>query len=224
MDIVTKAQQLLQDAAYFTALSPSDKPNNIMLLLHGYGSNGHDLISLAPMMATSLSDYLFVSPNAVGASPLFPLNAYQWFSLDDQLNYNYAEIDIALKVIEAMIDHLCHIYNCDKSHITIAGFSQGGFMSLMSAFYRIKGLKRAICMGGWFDPNMAGEYVFDAYCPAIMLHGENDDVVKLEWTQQSYEYAQEQGANIALKTFAHLSHSIDERVVNSVIEFIENNQ
>lgn len=39
-------------------------PKYVMILLHGYGSNADDLISLAPDLAEVLPDTIFVSPNA----------------------------------------------------------------------------------------------------------------------------------------------------------------
>ena len=43
---------------------PQDKIIESIVFFHGWGSNGDDLISLAPIMANVLSSTLFVSPNA----------------------------------------------------------------------------------------------------------------------------------------------------------------
>ena len=40
------------------------KPTSLVILLHGYGSNGDDLIGLVPYWRQALPDTLFVSPNA----------------------------------------------------------------------------------------------------------------------------------------------------------------
>ena len=40
------------------------RPKQIVLLLHGYGSNGADLIALAPHWQRGLPDALFLAPNA----------------------------------------------------------------------------------------------------------------------------------------------------------------
>ena len=53
------------------------RPEQIVLLLHGYGSNGVDLISLAPHWQRELPDALFLAPNASQrVSSMAP--AYQW--------------------------------------------------------------------------------------------------------------------------------------------------
>ena len=55
-------------------------PKSLVILLHGYGSNGQDLISLAPEWAGDMPDTLFISPDAP-----FPCEmggfGFQWFSL-----------------------------------------------------------------------------------------------------------------------------------------------
>ncbi|MEM9469530.1 MAG: phospholipase, partial [Pseudomonadota bacterium] len=39
-------------------------PKQIIVLLHGYGSNAQDLIGLAPYWERALPDAIFLSPNA----------------------------------------------------------------------------------------------------------------------------------------------------------------
>jgi phospholipase/carboxylesterase len=56
------------------------KPKQLIVLLHGYGSNGEDLISLAPYWAKTLPDAQFVSPNAPEPVPGYP-GGYQWFPI-----------------------------------------------------------------------------------------------------------------------------------------------
>ena len=54
-------------------------PKQIVLLLHGYGSSGGDMISLAPSWQRSLPDALFLAPHA----PQRTVSGYQWWALSD---------------------------------------------------------------------------------------------------------------------------------------------
>jgi len=56
------------------------KPKQLVALLHGYGSNGEDLIGLAPYWRAALPDTVFISPNAPEPCPGAP-GGYQWWSL-----------------------------------------------------------------------------------------------------------------------------------------------
>lgn len=53
---------------------------SLVILLHGYGSNGDDLISLAPHWAGALPATVFVAPNAPDPCPGAP-GGYQWWTL-----------------------------------------------------------------------------------------------------------------------------------------------
>ena len=56
-------------------------PSSLVIFLHGYGSNGEDLISLAPYWERALPETAFVSPNAPFACEIG--FEYQWFPLSD---------------------------------------------------------------------------------------------------------------------------------------------
>ena len=55
-------------------------PHSLVILLHGYGSNGDDLISLAPYWRDALPHTAFVSPNAPERCPGAP-GGYQWWGI-----------------------------------------------------------------------------------------------------------------------------------------------
>lgn len=55
----------------------SSTPSALVILVHGYGSNGEDVISLAREIQPALPNAAFVAPNA--PSPLGGIGAaYQW--------------------------------------------------------------------------------------------------------------------------------------------------
>ncbi len=57
----------------------------LVLLLHGVGSNGDDLISLAPLFAQALPDAHFIAPNAPYPCDMMPMGmGYQWFDIMTQ--------------------------------------------------------------------------------------------------------------------------------------------
>src|SRR6185295_7577858 len=57
------------------------KARRLVILLHGYGSNGDDLLALAPHWVRQLPDALFLSPNAPFPCEVFP-SGYQWFGFE----------------------------------------------------------------------------------------------------------------------------------------------
>ena len=58
-------------------------PRQLVVLLHGVGADGQDLIGLAPMLAERLPHALFVAPDAPQPCDMAPYRR-QWFSLQDR--------------------------------------------------------------------------------------------------------------------------------------------
>src|SRR5262249_18418787 len=56
------------------------KPNALVVLCHGYGSKGEDLIGLPPLWSRTLPHAQFLPPNAPEPLPGMP-GAYQWWNL-----------------------------------------------------------------------------------------------------------------------------------------------
>ena len=65
-------------------LAPRDgsKPKKLVICLHGYGSNGQDLIGLGQHWARDLPHVQWVSPDAPDAVPGAP-NGFQWFPISN---------------------------------------------------------------------------------------------------------------------------------------------
>jgi phospholipase/carboxylesterase len=61
----------------------SGPPRQLIVLLHGVGADGEDLIALAPVLAERLPNAAFVAPNGPEPCDMAPFG-YQWFSLRDR--------------------------------------------------------------------------------------------------------------------------------------------
>ncbi len=107
------------------------KADALVILLHGYGSNGADLISLAPYWQKALPGAAFVSPNAIEPVPQAP-GGYQWFpisQLDPQLMEQGAR-QAAAQSVDRFIDRELERAGLDESRLALVGFSQGTMMAL----------------------------------------------------------------------------------------------
>src|SRR5258705_13276899 len=64
------------------SLPAGGKPRSMVIFLHGYGSNGADLMGLVPYWRGALPDTVFLAPNAPEPCPGAP-GGYQWWALTD---------------------------------------------------------------------------------------------------------------------------------------------
>ena len=59
---------------------PKARPRELVVLLHGYGADGNDLIGLAPHWQELLPGAAFVAPHAPDRVPGAP-SGFQWFPI-----------------------------------------------------------------------------------------------------------------------------------------------
>ena len=213
----------MTEKLYTHAPASGVAPNSIVVLLHGLGSNGQDLFSLAPYWAKHLPETVFVSPNAPFACDMVPKgypNAYQWFSLQDRAPAKVeAGIKTALPHVESLLDSALKQYSLPASKLALVGFSQGTMMSLYAAPRykdRIAGVLGY--SGALFGAdNIQG----DAHKPPVhIIHGEADDVVPVAAYHDAQAKLNTLGFDVSGHTSPRLTHSIDERGIESGGKFL----
>ena len=153
------------------------KPDALVILLHGYGSNGADLISLAPYWAKALPGAAFVSPNAIEAVPQVP-GGFQWFpisNLDPHLMEHGARA--AAPSIDRFIDRELEKYGLDPSRLALVGFSQGTMMALYVA------LRRPVAAVLGFSGVLVGARALKEQMrskpPVLLIHGDRDPTIPI---------------------------------------------
>src|SRR4051794_33134777 len=106
------------------------KPKKLVVLLHGLGADGTDLIGIAPYWARLVPSAEFVAPNAPFPCDMGPYG-YQWFSLQDRsMESILAGVRAAAPFVEAFIDDLLAARGLAEKDLALVGFSQGTMMSL----------------------------------------------------------------------------------------------
>jgi phospholipase/carboxylesterase len=149
------------------------KPNALVILCHGYGSNGEDLIGLAPYWARALPNAQFVSPNAPEPLPGMP-GAYQWWDLM-RGGDRAAGAARAGDVLNRFIDQELARYQLDDSRCALAGFSQGTMMALHVGLRRQKQLAGIIGFSGTLIAPDALKDEMRSKPPVMLIHGDQDD-------------------------------------------------
>jgi phospholipase/carboxylesterase len=186
-------------------------PQSLVLLLHGVGSNGADLIGLAPHLADALPHTEFVSPDAFEPYDMAPVG-YQWFSLADRsLPVMMREVRRAAPKLQSFIDQLLADRGLDDSKLAILGFSQGTMMSLHVGLRRkrapagLVGFSGALLAG----PELMGEIT--ARPPVLLVHGDADPVVPVQALAMAEAGLTASGVPCETLLCQSLGHGIDEK-------------
>ncbi len=163
------------------------KPDSLVILLHGYGSNGADLISLAPYWAKALPGAAFVSPNGVEPVAQVP-GGYQWFpitNLDPHLMEQGAKR--AAPSIERFIERELEKNSLPPHRMALVGFSQGTMMALHVALRREQPAAAVLGFSGVLVGARTLKEQMRSRPPVLLIHGDQDATIPVAAMFESAE-------------------------------------
>ena len=110
----------------YPELAPKNsKAENLIVFLHGLGSDGNDLISLCPYFEKTLDNIYFISPHGTEEFDMAPFGR-QWFSLKDRSKETISkELENKYSAIEKIICSKQQSLKLTNRETIIIGFSQG---------------------------------------------------------------------------------------------------
>ncbi len=185
-------------------------PKSLVILLHGYGSNGADLISLAPYWRAALPDTLFIAPNAPQPCPGAP-GGYQWWPLTSLApEARAAGVRQPAPVLNAFIDGQLERYGLTEANLALVGFSQGAMMALHVGPRRAQALAGIVGYSGMLADPAAVAAEVRTKPPVLLVHGDADAVVPIIALQEAKRVLGSLGFGVATHISAGLGHGIDE--------------
>jgi phospholipase/carboxylesterase len=199
----------------------SGKVKKIVVLLHGLGANGADLIGLAPIVQPLLPDTLFVSPDAPYPCDMAPVG-YQWFSLMDRAPHKMLEgVRQARAAIDPFLNRLLAEHALTDADLALVGFSQGTMSALYTAFRRARPCAGIVGFSGALIGASTPDDPVTAKPPVCLIHGEEDPVVP--FTAMAHAEAILERVGIPHETHARpqLAHSIDEYGLDICGQFLK---
>jgi phospholipase/carboxylesterase len=159
------------------APASGDEADALVVLLHGYGSNGDDLMTLAPLIQPLLPNAAFVAPNA--PSRIAELaEGYQWWPIRGFSPGELAAGAIAAApAIDAFLtSELARLHLADD-RLLLIGFSQGTMMALHVGPRRERPIAGIIGFSGMLVAPALLAHEVRIRPPILLVHGTADDVV-----------------------------------------------
>ena len=185
-----------------------EAPRRIVVLLHGYGSDGSDLIALGRHWSADMDETLFVAPNAPAPCAINP-GGYEWFPLSgDRIAGRIAGTEQAAPVIRDFLDALWAQTGLGPEHTVLAGFSQGAMMALTVGTAMEKRLKGIIAFSGAFIPAPGFDDGGFARPPVLLVHGDSDQVVDPQLSHDAETELRAAGFEVSLHVSPGTGHGI----------------
>jgi phospholipase/carboxylesterase len=163
----------------------SGKPKQLVVLLHGYGADGNDLIEIGRQWRALLPDAAFVAPHAPEPCGMSPMGR-QWFALTMRdPDERWRGVTKARPVLDAFLDAELAKLGLTESQLALVGFSQGTMMALHVGLRRRRAPAAIL---GYSGVLVGSEHVAEATArdasgappPILLAHGDQDQLIPFD--------------------------------------------
>ncbi|WP_371219069.1 alpha/beta hydrolase [Orientia tsutsugamushi] len=198
--------------------SKESETKQLIVMLHGVGSNGHDLISIAPFMQPHFLAAHFFAPNGIeqydGA-----LYGYQWFSLKQRdPEILRIELERTTPLIIDLINQKQKQLGLTNQDTILIGFSQGAMTSIYLSLSAKIPFKATI---GFSGAMLSPKLITCTATPICLIHGREDTVIPCDISLNSYQILQSYNVKVEHYLIDNLTHSIDMNGINTANNFIK---
>lgn len=190
-------------------------PRQLVVLFHGWGADGSDLIGLAPALAPALPHAAFVAPD--GPFPCEAGFGRQWFSLGDRSPEGdmsdavmTARLAAVAPAIDAFVDAELARAGVGADRLAFVGFSQGTMVALYVGPRRARAPVGIVGYSGHLagGPPLAEEA--RARPEILLVHGELDEILPAAATRHAEGILRRLGFKASAVFRPGLGHGIDE--------------
>ncbi len=210
---------------------PTDATTTIVLL-HGFGAPGDDLVSLSQVIDAPVR---FVFPEAPLELGGLYGDARAWWLLDfsrleDELRSGVphdrrAEIQVGLPEARAqvgrLLDQLEARYGVTPDRLVLGGFSQGAMLALDVALHRTTPPAGVVLMSGTLVAESEWQPRFASLrgVPVVMSHGRADGLLPFAVSETLRDRLSEAGAEVDWHPFTG-GHEIPGEVIAAISTFL----
>ncbi|OUS05219.1 phospholipase [Rhodobacterales bacterium 52_120_T64] len=201
----------------------SGKADSLVIFLHGYGSDGNDLIGIADSLAEHLPNTTFLSPNAPQRCANNPMG-YQWSpiprldgSTEEAARAGQIE---AVDLLCAYLDEVATVERVGPERTIIFGFSQGTMMALHV------GPRREVSFAGiaGFSGRLLHPELLEAEMkskpPILLVHGDSDDMVPPAALPEAADALAKAGFEVYTHISKNTGHGIAPDGLGTALQFI----
>lgn len=218
-----KSQQLIKNYSLMYLIKESKEKNpNLLILLHGLGSDEKDLFELAESFP---NNFTIIS---VRAPYNWSNRGYSWYDLQFDKNNkpisNLQQAETSRIQIIKFIKEMEGQYSFNKNNIYLCGFSQGAIMSYSVALTRPDLVKGIAVMSGRLLDEIKPKTVKSAKLNSLKIfisHGIRDNVLNVSYAREARKYLKSLKLSPVYREYNE-GHSISSEMLKELVEWLKN--
>lgn len=185
------------------------EPKQMVVLLHGFGSSGADMIALAPHWQDALPDALFLAPHAPQRCGIMQ-GGYQWWGLSGfHPQALAAGASSAAPAIDAFVDRKLAQYGLAEENLALVGFSQGTMMALHVGLRRPRPVAAIVGYSGMLTGANELHHLIGGKPPVLLVHGSADPIVPIAALHTAESELKRAGVTVKTHVSYGLGHTVD---------------
>ncbi|CAO3599317.1 unnamed protein product [Absidia cylindrospora] len=199
-----------------------------VIWLHGLGDTGAGWQFLAEELGPQCPSVKWILPTAPSRPVAYNVNGVipGWFDVASGNDHASAKIDQdgMLASVQLVNDLIQMERNQGMDNIILGGFSQGCAITLLTARTTKIKLAGIIGAGGWLpkgDKILSLTSETNKQTPILLCHGDEDEVVKYQYSKATGRFLQKMGYQVDFKTYQGLGHTSSEEQMRDIGVFIQ---
>ena len=206
---------------------PVGLSTSLVILVHGYGANGADLIGLADPLGPHLPGTAFLAPDAPEPCAVNPMG-FQWFPIPwidgSSEAASRAGMLAAAADLDAYVTQAMAAEGVGPGRTALLGFSQGTMLCLHIAPRRAEPLAGVVAFSGRLLD--AGALSAEAVSkpPVLLIHGDKDEVVPPQSLTEAGQALSRAGFEVYAHVMKGTGHGIAPDGLSVALSFLRDRQ
>ena len=196
------------------APNATDEKQPAIFLLHGLGSNEHDLLQLVKEFEGSC--HIFSLQGPIKHNP-----GYAFYTFEEEGIPTREVFDKVIQFTQAFIFEAIQEFNLDMEKIYVVGFNQGAVVAQTLALVMGSAIRGTVALSGYIPDFVTVEYnklPMDK-SKIFISHGEYDYVYPFVWGENSAAFFKDYGADVTFKTYED-GHGVTPENLQDLVAFI----
>lgn len=201
------------DAVLWSATADERAERPLLVLLHGYGADEHDLFALRPY----LPERFAVASVRAPLAPPWPMPGASWYPIEGLDGRDPAHVTDAARRLLQWLDAAT-----DADTVGLLGFSQGAAVAIQALRLEPQRFAFAVALSGYAAPDaLPGDAELAARRPPVFWgRGTNDDVIPEALVAHTTQWLPAH-TELSGRVYPGLTHSVSEVELADVRTFLD---